>query len=707
MYPRRHKAGSRPGRRRGCHLLALLLGLAPEPALAVSQVDDLCTGDPCIISSSFSIDPGAILDFGSRALILEKKLTLLPDALGLRSLTLRAGSLELRGSGVIDGNGGSLAGALIRIEVTGEIHVDSTTIAPALDASGVPGGSIFVSSTGGSVSASAKLRFKAKSGDSDGGSLTITAPGDITLSGNVIGPGGFQGTGGDLDLRAGGDITVSGDIDLSGGGGGGGLLDFSAGGSITMAAANLDGGGENGDGGSVALAATGPITLTAPVLARGSGAGVDLCGDGGDIDFFTLGDIAVLANVTVSARAGDCFGGFVALDGVTVTIDGAIELSGLGGDGFGGSLEIFASGPLLVRAPVRLDGGTGGAGDAFLSTTESAELLAPIEANARGALGSGAAPVEIEAARDLTIAADIDGRGGSGGFGGDVLLTACFLSVDPGVRIRADGDFASISLTASDSVVLQGIFSAGVGTVLSTIDLFYGVRADPPDVAGGSFTPPLTAVLDPTLVSCRGCLGPADCDDGNACTDDICLPDETCTNPADDTNACEDGDACSEGDFCSAGSCNAGPPLDCDDSNPCTADSCDAAVGCLNTPVAGSCEDGDPCTLGDSCDPFGACIPGPFLDCNDGNLCTDDLCDGLGGCLNPPNSLPCEDGSLCTTGDVCTGGVCEPGPPLDCDDGNLCTDDLCDPALGCQNPPNSLPCDDGDTCTTADVCSGG
>jgi hypothetical protein len=51
----------------------------------------------------------------------------------------------------------------------------------------------------------------------------------------------------------------------------------------------------------------------------------------------------------------------------------------------------------------------------------------------------------------------------------------------------------------------------------------------------------------------------------------------------------------------SSGACT---PLDCDDSNACTTDSCDPVLGCQNTAI--SCNDGDVCTA-DSCDPVLGC----------------------------------------------------------------------------------------------------
>ena len=43
----------------------------------------------------------------------------------------------------------------------------------------------------------------------------------------------------------------------------------------------------------------------------------------------------------------------------------------------------------------------------------------------------------------------------------------------------------------------------------------------------------------------------------------------------DDTNSCDDGDVCNGDETCNAGVCDPGTPLTCDDSNPCTDDSCD------------------------------------------------------------------------------------------------------------------------------------
>jgi hypothetical protein len=86
--------------------------------------------------------------------------------------------------------------------------------------------------------------------------------------------------------------------------------------------------------------------------------------------------------------------------------------------------------------------------------------------------------------------------------------------------------------------------------------------------------------LDCVLASCTV---PADCDDGNPCTDDDCVSSH-CTN-TNNTLPCDDADPCTTVDTCSGGLCVGGGPLpdvdtdgfydaactggdDCDDSNP-------------------------------------------------------------------------------------------------------------------------------------------
>jgi hypothetical protein len=64
---------------------------------------------------------------------------------------------------------------------------------------------------------------------------------------------------------------------------------------------------------------------------------------------------------------------------------------------------------------------------------------------------------------------------------------------------------------------------------------------------------------------------PLDCDDGNACTIDSCDPDVGCVHEPDDGS--------------------------CDDGIDCSTDICDITSGCINTLVEPSCGDGDGCDV--------------------------------------------------------------------------------------------------------------
>jgi slime mold repeat-containing protein len=248
------------------------------------------------------------------------------------------------------------------------------------------------------------------------------------------------------------------------------------------------------------------------------------------------------------------------------------------------------------------------------------------------------------------------------------------------------------------------------------------------------------------------------CDDSDPCTQsDTCNGSGTCRgtqlsagDPCDDESLCTTGETCiniggslacvgsqtpcDDSDPCTQDSCEAStgaclhPPVSCDDGNPCTGDSCDPATGsCFRAMLSGPCSDGDVCTDSDSC-MAGNCVGSP-RNCDDGIACTGDRCDRfIGGCDHIPNSTLCNDNNVCTSdtcdrtfgcryqnlsGNPCTPenkclvpicrlGTCGLLDPITCNDGNACTFDRCDPSIGCVFPP--LSCDDQNSCT-ADSCN--
>ncbi len=219
---------------------------------------------------------------------------------------------------------------------------------------------------------------------------------------------------------------------------------------------------------------------------------------------------------------------------------------------------------------------------------------------------------------------------------------------------------------------------------------------------------------------CSGTL--IECDDQNTCTDDTCDPPTGCVFAPDDTNSCSDGNVCNGVETCFAGNCWAGAPLNCDDGNVCTTDTCHPLLGCQHSNVAAGAPCGDPadtnCDNPDACDGFGVCqsnhepngTPCPdALYCNGAETCQDGVC-------APGTPVPgcCEDDGDCNNGDVCDGQescsnhTCVQGTPLNCNDANPCTDDACDPVTGCHSTPDDTnSCSDGNVCNGVETCSGG
>ena len=214
--------------------------------------------------------------------------------------------------------------------------------------------------------------------------------------------------------------------------------------------------------------------------------------------------------------------------------------------------------------------------------------------------------------------------------------------------------------------------------------------------------------------TCVPPTAPLACDDGDPCTVDGCDPDAGCSHadvacpstcgPGDDGVRCSDGTSCTVHDTCASGVC-VGTPLDCDDGDPCTADACDAALGCVYSEVA------DPplCLTSSQC--MMAADHTPCV--GDGDPCTRDGC-LLGSCQIGLNAIErqCSDGDACNGDEFCSPVKgCEPGPPPVCDDGDACNGvESCIPASGCTSGtplPDGTSCDDGLTCTENDACAGG
>ena len=193
------------------------------------------------------------------------------------------------------------------------------------------------------------------------------------------------------------------------------------------------------------------------------------------------------------------------------------------------------------------------------------------------------------------------------------------------------------------------------------------------------------------------------------CQKNVCDPELGCiAKVRPEGSICAHSNPCVEGGVCNkVAKCEGEAVVVCDDGDPCTADSCDAAAAgaCVTVPVADSpptgCSDGDKCTGGDKC-VGGACQAG-----------TNDVC----GCKVDADCDKDEDGDACNGTLYCDVGAsppkCKinPASVVECkEEGDVCEAAVCDPkdgSCGLQNKADGALCEDDDPCTENTACADG
>jgi hypothetical protein len=298
--------------------------------------------------------------------------------------------------------------------------------------------------------------------------------------------------------------------------------------------------------------------------------------------------------------------------------------------------------------------------------------------------------------------------------------------VDAGNTIGQDG----LNCTGPDCGGQGGCLKAADGTCIACV-----ADAECPQ-----------GVCDPALGACVQCVDHADCGEGfchpgsqlcvacfedSQCPGGVCTAAGACTECVADSH-CGGGGTCTPNGHCAGSVCNAS--VDCNDGDPCTAESCSADGKCAYklAPDGTACDDGDACTVADTCAigvcagvyppgvPVPGCCGGAALGCDwptvpldtDGDGCPEScLCPGGGAPLPdgtcppcpgavtacPQGSVPwdatgdgCMDACQCASADCvsCYGGGApgipsDPADPAvprfvpDCDDFDPCTDDVC------------------------------
>jgi len=205
---------------------------------------------------------------------------------------------------------------------------------------------------------------------------------------------------------------------------------------------------------------------------------------------------------------------------------------------------------------------------------------------------------------------------------------------------------------------------------------------------------------------------------GSACHEVDCSHHGTCALTSEDTAICA----------CDAGYRNDGPTAcvldpasvrcdteqDCDDSDPCTDDSCDNGQ-CHHLQNTATCDDGLYCTIEDACDGLGQCT-GQNRNCeSNDNVCTKNVCnEELDLCQEQPHDNGRECGErwcqeLVLWRGECLEGSCNVEAIVEnCFDDNPCTQDICDANDGTCRWEDDIfeACDDSNPCTMEDHCDG-
>jgi len=724
---------------------------------------------PCNIGKVFVIANGCTLDFGTRAVTILGSGTI--DVLS-NTVTIRAGSFAVAPSGRVEGRGtGSSAptdrGGMVTLITTGAVDIQrigSQTARGIVDFAGNVRGGSFIVTAGGPITVNGDVMANNLTPSGGNGNITLRSTG-----GNVT-TGAFSTisvTGGDLSTGGFIDITASGNVDLGtnliANGGDGGVIDISAGGSAVVRGMNATGGGDAGSGGCGSVFAGTNVQMLGPVILNGTGSPtLSGGGCGGFIDIDArFGDVTISSPITAESGAPDGGGGgvgVVARGSINVASVAPISVQGQGGQSCGGEIAFEADLDVTASSALNASGGFGG-NLIDLLAGRNVTATAALNAAGRDAGGFGGGVTVLAGERgqgnaQINGVVDVTG-GGCGtlngcGLGGFNEIVGCNVTIASTSTLTTRGpDGGDNLVTAREQLRIDGTLDAvttgggtsgtntiqfpsrlpkqGTGAInpapniqsLATCTAAgqTGCLVPCPSCGNGMVEFPETCDTSGTPVNCDGCASNCrvqNCNDSNGCTADSCDMTLGCRNQAiADGTSCSDSNICNGVEACLNGVCRPNTtPLNCNDSNACTSDSCDPSLGCQNPPttLGSPCTDSNACTVGDSCNGMGSCTPGGAATCTDSNPCTTNSCNPTTGCVFPPapNGTSCADTNVCNGAETCSSGSCASGTPLTCTDNNVCTQDTCDPMAGCQFPPTTAggPCTDNNACTNGDTCNG-
>ncbi len=746
----------------------LALAARAEAAAPVCTANDVCApaANPCTISGTRDVASGCHLDFGTRSVVLTGALQAATPG---GSYTVSAGTLSLTAGKIRSTGPTGFAGGNVTVNVAGALVMSGS--GPTLDVGGAAGGGNLVVNAGSIDVRTGTVESDGTGSEACGGAITLRATsGPLLIATPVHATGHILCAGGQLDL-SGSRVEIASTLNVSGGDYPGGITVTANTGDITLTSAGaLRANGEQielgdgGDGGPIALIAeSGNVAIQGTITTEGASPE----GEAGSIVILSGGTLAVNALLSAQGNGGGSNGGTIEIDALgDVTFGANVRVNG-GSDAAAGEIDVRSDGvvSLVAGKALQANGGSFGGGAVTVRDASNISIAGAIEARGTGGNGGFAT---LESCRS-TVTGTLDTGASGGGLSGANAITAGLITVPSAGRLLATPCNPLVGASCNQLTLVAGVPAIdplAVVTPAATLQL------DPQFniCCGNASIEPGETCDDGNGLSCDGCsyqcqteTNPPCPSDGNECTAD-CSPQTGCTYKPRTGEACTaDADlctadtcnakgvcahpprVCNDGVACTVDSCNpsvgcVAAPDDarCDDHESCTADACSASAGCTHQPAAdgAACSDGDACTTEDAC-AGGICTPqGPDLRCDDGNACTTDSCLAPVGCQfaeDPaacpctsgagalPSGTACADGNDCSPDDQCDGsGQCVGGAVCP-DDGTACTADLCIPLGGnkeiclavdnqcvasCAGQPDGTACSDGSACTGG-ACQGG
>lgn len=336
--------------------------------------------------------------------------------------------------------------------------------------------------------------------------------------------------------------------------------------------------------------------------------------------------------------------------------------------GFGG---LFLSVALGFGCQTNPDGSLGVVEQAITGTCQFSQLGMPCDPD--GAAGP------LQECEGVCLLRPVTGPGGIGGY------NATCVSVTSAGLANNDGKLCGSSDSSNCGQVCTGKFcvakNAAAGTACRPAGGFTNTVCD--GQCNGTGACVALTDTEKCKIERTPSLG------GGDCVWDFCSATaaKTCVQFAIPKGVtCNDSSACTSGDTCDGtGKCTGTAKVCPPTGDPCLENRCQATTGaCVAQPTTAACTLADKCFAG-VCS-GGSCTKGAAVDCDDKNPCTDDSCDAATGCKHTAKVCPPpSDACTVATCDAATGGC--GFVAKSCDDGDSCTTDTCDKTTGCKHTP--------------------